>query len=62
MMSLEKYEQVLKSSEHDSWLKAMKSEMDSMSEKQSIDFVRWSWKGKTNWVQMDFHEEDTLGR
>ena len=37
---LESYEEVLKSSERDLWLKAMKSEMDSMSKKQSMDFVR----------------------
>ena len=28
----ESYDEVMKSSEHDLWLKAMKSEMDSMSE------------------------------
>ena len=30
----ESYDEVLKSSEHDLWLKAMKSEMDSMSERK----------------------------
>ena len=34
----ESYDEVLKSSEHDLWLKAMKSEMDSMSENEVWTF------------------------
>ena len=48
----ESYDEVLKSSERDLWLKAMKSEMDSMSENKV-------W---THRMQMGFQKENRHGR